>query len=982
MTENPTILSPSGPSQPPPPVNSTVTPEDAEDSSGEINCICEISDDDGFTICCDKCDTWQHLVCVQITKENLPAKYYCPKCSPRQLDVSKAKEIQRQRRADEQAKRSHKKKRPAATSHKKKEHTNGSNGSALGKMSSTTEKATAQGLGKLPSPKEVQQPSARKRGHRASQSTNIAGSHPSLQPAAVGPTAFINNSAAVPPCSPNVPVSTRSGETESDTDYEKSTKKYKQEYTSISANSPDQYADLAVQTFIENLASPSSGYLADHGEPLIHYGHEKFASIVWPKISVRPLPDSSRSYSGSGCHRPSLVLETPVSPGQLVTMYKGEVAFTKSRQDEFKNQFDVLCHPKLYVLFHPNLPIYIDARKCGSHARFVRRSCRPNLEVRTVVVEKQVCFGLFAKDAIRTGTPLTLSWDCGETPEASELARESVEWNMVRAKTLNKLANRTIQLTKKIGDCQCSGGNDCPLAKIKNGASVLKPPSANGIRRKLPVKGNPSTEPSMPVASKEPSPERGSAVPNDDDEDDNRSVSVPSSRSKPRSRDLTPSTVPDTAVETGEMTGREARKFKEVLSRIEKQQQEEQLPSVKRRKRNSTASLPAGTLPLPSPGIELKDGMKGVEISKKQKLPAHQRSPYSPPATTPGSISAPGEYTVTDASVGRRESDSPVHSEMRKQRPRVSVSPVGHKNGGDLVKHRSKTIVKPRQPEYKNASVQTDNIEDETPWWQQDHQVSPPRPPRLPLRKRLMQSLLRDREEAVAISAGDKKRKHEDTAPNSLEGSPALKSVKLSSDGNAPAKSTPPTDIKQSEVTESIALSWAAANTVKSAAQDSAAQALAIKLLDPNTAKLPSVARPPGPALADIFADPDPPAPHQVHGATVLLKSLPEQTQTSTSNDQSLVNGFRSPGLYVQLPPSSNPPGTPTTPALQSTPTPSTVALQSPLSVIPNLANASNSVLNNSLVQPSPTRTKKLSLQDYGKRKQKVETVDKIERLE
>lgn len=433
MTENPTILSPSGPSQPPSLANSTATPEDAEDSSGEINCICEISEDDGFTICCDKCDTWQHLVCVQLTDENLPAEYYCPKCSPRVLDVSKAKEIQRHRR-EEQAKRSHKKKKPAATSHKKKENTNGSNGNAHGKVSSTTEKAAAQVYGKLPSPKEMQQPPSRKRGHRAPQNTSTTGLHQPPQAPAVGPAGFSysNIMAMASPSSPNVIFSTQGGETENDTDCEKSVKKYKQDFTDITAN-PDKYAGQPVQTFIENLASLTAEHPAFQGELRIHYGREKFASIDLPKTSVRLLPDSSRPHPSSEHPRWSLVLETSVSPGQLVTIYKGEVALTKSRQNESKNQLDVLRSPKPYVLFHPSLPIYIDARKYGSEARFIRRSCRPNLEIRTVVVDQsQVCFGLFAKGAIKPGTQLTLSWDWGEASEAYGLVQESFDWNLVR----------------------------------------------------------------------------------------------------------------------------------------------------------------------------------------------------------------------------------------------------------------------------------------------------------------------------------------------------------------------------------------------------------------------------------------------------------------------------------------------------------------------------------------------------------------------
>ncbi|KAI5838026.1 hypothetical protein DFP73DRAFT_280117 [Morchella snyderi] len=747
MTENPTIPSPSGPPQP------TFAPstnplEDAENHLGEIQCICEISDDDGFTICCDICDSWQHLVCVQLTKENLPAKYYCPKCLPRTLDIQKAKDIQRQRRAEEQAKRSHKKKRPVATSHKKKEHTNGT---APGKSSSGTDKAAAtHGLGKPPSPKENQQPSSRKRGHRGSQSI----SNPPIQPVA-GPATFSNiaNNDTISLDSPRIAPPAHNGDTESDTDYEN-----KRDFATAIA---DKYGE------------PSQAFI-----------------------------------------------EKPVSTTHLMAQ------------------------------------------------------------------------------------------------------------------------------------CSCSGANDC---QMKSEHSALKPPISNGRRK---AKRNASLEPNISVIPKETSSDSG--PPNDEDDDDNRSVSAPSSRSKPRSRDMTPSASLDTAIEN-EMTARDARKLKDVLSLIEKQEQPQ---PVKRRKRNSTVSrdMPAGTLSLPRPKLDLKDGTKGADANKKQKVPNGQSVPYSPTVTTSASMLV--EYSVTDASVGRRGSNSPVPSEPGKSRHRGSISPTGQNNSGDL-KPRSKTIAKPqRLVQFKDSSMQTDPIEDEVPWWRLDPKMSPPRPPRLPLRKRLMRSMLRDREGVESISTEDRKRKYDGDMSSNPGGTPASKSAKLSCGGSVSVPNTPPTDIKQSAETERMSLQYTTANTVKSATQDSVTQISTIHVLDIHDKSTP----PSGPALADIFADSDSTTSYPSQGSMATAKSPTELSPKTT--DQSQINENRS-ELQVQLP-------TPTTPSTQSAPASGPVPLQSPLTVVPHLAN-SNSIFNNCLAQPSPTRTKKLSLKDYGKRKQKVEVIDKAD---
>lgn len=52
-----------------------------EEYQGQIRCMCNRIEDDGFTIQCEKCFTWQHAVCVGVTKNNIPVKYFCSICS-------------------------------------------------------------------------------------------------------------------------------------------------------------------------------------------------------------------------------------------------------------------------------------------------------------------------------------------------------------------------------------------------------------------------------------------------------------------------------------------------------------------------------------------------------------------------------------------------------------------------------------------------------------------------------------------------------------------------------------------------------------------------------------------------------------------------------------------------------------------------------------------------------------------------------------
>src|SRR3954471_7711288 len=108
---SPSIPHPSHASTPP-------LPDHEDNNNGEINCICGYSDDDGFTIQCDKCDKWQHAICMRIGgPKDVPDKFSCIVCDPRPMDTKRAQEKQRKRR--EQETRSHKKKTTATAAKKR-----------------------------------------------------------------------------------------------------------------------------------------------------------------------------------------------------------------------------------------------------------------------------------------------------------------------------------------------------------------------------------------------------------------------------------------------------------------------------------------------------------------------------------------------------------------------------------------------------------------------------------------------------------------------------------------------------------------------------------------------------------------------------------------------------------------------------------------------------------------------------------------------
>ena len=70
-----------------------------DDEEYIIKCICDFQEDDGNTVYCEKCETWQHIICYYDQKE-VPDLHNCADCEPRSTNARLATE--RQKRNGEQ----------------------------------------------------------------------------------------------------------------------------------------------------------------------------------------------------------------------------------------------------------------------------------------------------------------------------------------------------------------------------------------------------------------------------------------------------------------------------------------------------------------------------------------------------------------------------------------------------------------------------------------------------------------------------------------------------------------------------------------------------------------------------------------------------------------------------------------------------------------------------------------------------------------
>ncbi|XP_072438071.1 histone-lysine N-methyltransferase SETD5 isoform X1 [Chiloscyllium punctatum] len=152
-------------------------------------------------------------------------------------------------------------------------------------------------------------------------------------------------------------------------------------------------------------------------------------------------------------HRKILRAARDLTPGILIIEYRGKVML--------RQQFEVNGHffkrPYPFVLFYSKfneVEMCVDARTFGNDARFIRRSCAPNAEVRHMIADGMIHLCIYAITNIPKDNEVTIGFD--------------YEYSSCKYKV----------------DCACHKGNqNCPVQKHNQG-SVESPVGAETRRRK------------------------------------------------------------------------------------------------------------------------------------------------------------------------------------------------------------------------------------------------------------------------------------------------------------------------------------------------------------------------------------------------------------------------------------------------------------------------------------------------------------------
>lgn len=650
---------------PPPPAYSTGSPgldgaADEEESS-TIKCICGFADDDGNTVLCEKCDTWQHIVCYYESAEHVPDVHECTDCSPRPVDSRRAAEKQRQRK--ELLNLTDRKGRPKTTTKNPKKRTKDPLGSAQpnGWPTNPNNELHYNHERKSGSPRDLPPPNKRpKTNHRPSGSISGVSQAPALAPASRkrGGSIVVNGNSPIK--SPTI----------IDGPIEEFSLEFLNLYTAPEpplTDNNNSYTSLGIASDIamwlkdpDLLAEASGGKKPQDLFSRLENTIEDIENSTAPVIKKQTEVDNTVMAHGLHPQWHFITTENPIPDGGYVGELKGLVGRREEYYQDPENRWNLLRHPEPFVFFPPHLPIYIDTRHEGNILRYARRSCSPSMIMKILVdASNDYHFCFVATRPIEPTEELTIGWDID-----SEVHKQ-----------LNKVVTnsakdgfRRIQpwascVLANFGGCACdtSTGHECLLERARRPAEPAQPSKSKTKKLKKSQVSPLSTGRATNSRAGSETLHRGDNA--DDDNMDSRSTS---GSHKSSSRDITPATHFSLDGDV-KMSDRERRKLQQQERLFE--QMEDEQHKGKRGKRNSAGS----TLNTPSIATSVRRQSRHVSSRTNSTLQKRLGHPEPSPSA----------------------------------RHREHSHGVARKTSGSSSKTKSRSTPKPR-PVYVEASTQTE----------------------------------------------------------------------------------------------------------------------------------------------------------------------------------------------------------------------------------------------------------------------------------
>ncbi|KAJ5925205.1 hypothetical protein N7454_007844 [Penicillium verhagenii] len=608
------------PAPPDSPPNGAISDSGAPDEEEPytIKCICQFNEDDGSTVFCERCETWQHIVCYY-PGERVPDVHNCIECEPRQLDSRRATDRQRQRRLREQSE--------DGTQEKLKD-------------------GDVDGLGhqRSDSTARDQPPSKKtKTSHRSSASVSALSGAPHLPTQSRKRRSSVSTAPSpTKPSGPSIPL-------------------YSKEFLQLYDNDESRVDRDSNLFKTVNLLAESASWVKNpealarvtngrRSEDTFMWSDAALDRSRWPALTTDTITDSNLETSGRNPTWKIVKTQDAVRKDEVV----GEITGTVGIFDDYcldpNNRWSELRHPEPFVFFSSHLPLYIDSRHEGSMLRYTRRSCRPNVTMRIFItndVEYHFCF--VAKEDIPAGSEITIMWylDAQLSESSNGVVKQESGDSATDAAAVcisNTLAN--------FGGCACEHPQNCLLANIdrrRHPKLLDTPKQTNGKRKKAKTKSGTSPLDTRRGSTSRASTSRAGSETTKHLEDDDAAVDSRSTsgsvRRKSLSRDLSP-TASNLGPVTLGMSIRERRKIADAEKQFQALENDQRTTAQKRKKRTSAPSAQS-----PSAVGNSTSTQTGVDLGKMLHIDTAADASQSPTTgLSPGSLPAGRHASPSKAS--------------------------------------------------------------------------------------------------------------------------------------------------------------------------------------------------------------------------------------------------------------------------------------------------------------------------------------------
>ncbi|KAJ2394253.1 SET domain-containing protein 3, partial [Coemansia sp. RSA 2603] len=369
-----------------------------DEDQGVIRCICDIDDDDGFTIQCENC-----LRAVEYQKRRLESEYKNSKDSrrrPRQVSA-KARRAEdnsdrRKRAADAKHQRSKSSKpggsrdssSPTAT---RQLDTKGRDGQLTIDTSYTSIDRNILGADVQVLFQSVLSQLAEQRNAVSVAAANTSTTDPSV----VVETAISQPAPESTAANPAAPVQAPSTQT----------------------------LDTHKSTSIPSTAATDGKTNGSLLPTIVSMSQEELTN---------PIP-IYRGVVGKDNGQVGVFARESIAQNRYICEYRGQVVLKAAYKEDPKNYYELLRTTRPHTHFHPEIDLCVDARRQGSEARFVRRSCSSNVALKSIHVPQSsdslIHLGLFATRDITPDEELTIHWEWedGELPAVSRMSQADAD---------------------------------------------------------------------------------------------------------------------------------------------------------------------------------------------------------------------------------------------------------------------------------------------------------------------------------------------------------------------------------------------------------------------------------------------------------------------------------------------------------------------------------------------------------------------------